>query len=294
VSLSEDQGAEKFGRQLIERVPTWFLPNAAVDRNLAVLDRTIFEAWLAREIEQLREFVRERDPLKTALRIIAQVTQRITGRPLENRPSADSLMEREFFDRPFARLVFGYTNCEGLAYLVYRLVDGVGLDATLVETETEFRHTLIVLKDENGWTLLDPYADFHHYHIRDFPLAEVLGDSSLRELQPYAGSPEYDTLGYPNGSVIDHGLYPGAGALLSRPLAWKFDERSGPPLESLASSLDAYPPTEIAFLTEYLRVRHAHLWHKPPSAGTYANLAIEHQLGGFTKALLLALERGGP
>ena len=277
--------------RLIECVPSWFLPNAEVDERLSLLDTALFEAWVAAEVQRLQPLVVGCRPLDVALRTIAEVNHRITGRPLQSRTSADSLSESEFFDRSYARLLFGYTNCEGLAYLVYRLSKALQLDVTIVETQTEFSHTLIVLKDQDGWTILDPYSDFHHYHVEGFPLATVMDDPSLSTLRPYPESPEYDSLGYPEGSIIEHGLFPGAGALRSRRVVLRFERDSVPSLAEAGRVLLPRGPTDVGFLTSYLRLRHEHLWNDRAPAATYAALAVEHRIGGFSGALLGALDR---
>lgn len=290
MSPADEATVEPVGREFTRREPRWFLPNAPLDEELAKADRALFEAWLCAEVSRLSGDTADLETLPKALHVIREVNRRITGRPLLNRPSADSVSEREFFERCYARLLFGYTNCEGLAYLVYRLCSALGLDVTIIETETEFRHTLVVLKDGGGWTVLDPYADFHHYYVSGFPIAEVLGEPSLASLPPFPDTPEYDSFGFPHGAVIEHGLFPGAGVRVSRQVRLRFESPSLPNLREVAATLAARAEEDLGFFSRFLELRHEHLWERPPKPGAYATLAAEHRLGGFTGTLLATLD----
>lgn len=282
---------EQIARRLIERVPEWFLPNAGRDAELAAADRALFEAWILHEEQQTRDRISTLDTLDAAMLVMQRVRRRVRGRPLENRPSADSYAEPEFFERCFARLVFGYTNCEGLAYIVQRLLDASGIKSVLVETDTRFRHSMIVVFDGDGWAILDPYADFPCYVVPGFPILEVLGKRGCK-LVPFPNAPTYDSFGFPEGAVIKHGLYPASGALTSRVAPLR---EGSPPRTALSQAeyaLRGRHPKDLGFFTEFLGIRHGHVWGSDATAAVaYSALAEGHRIAGFTRALLGALDQ---
>lgn len=286
--MSRGESASRdLGLTFCRSVPDWFTPGRSHEKALARVDALLFREWVKHGCSQLRSRLgRDAAVLPTLLAAVHRVRSTVALRRVGSVASRDSAPSAEFRDSRYGRLVFGHTNCEGGADLVRQLLRGLRIDARLVETTSEYQHTVVFVRTSAGWAFVDPYADFPVYYIDGFVPAVALRRRRLRGLAPLEGVPEYGSFGFPDGAVNEHGLYP-AAAMLERVVMERPEYFRILPRASTARRIldDATKPTS-EFWADYLAVRHDHVWRGQYEPADYLGLLTRHEPSDHHRALV--------
>jgi hypothetical protein len=204
--------------------------------------------------------------------------------------------ESDFLQTRYARLVFGHTNCEGGSHLALVLLRALGFNSHLIETGVKYSHVIVLVLTEEGWGFVDVHSDFPIYQVSGFQPSVALRDPGLCALRPMTDVPAYSSFGFPEGAIIEHGLYPESELqdgieLITR----RFGSQSRPSMGAARELLAKRSEVEgsgTQFLSEFLTTRTAHVWAGSIDSARYSELLTRHRLRGYTRALVLYFAEG--
>jgi hypothetical protein len=147
--------------RLIEEFPSHFFPYAgAANRrdDLGWVDRFVFEWWVAHKARAIAFHLP--DTVGAARSVVALVRSLlVTSHQLAGVHVRDALDEASSLAaRAYACLVLGFTNNEGVSYVVGRLLRAMGYEVYAYRAATggtHDRHTLILLRSEGAGAFID-------------------------------------------------------------------------------------------------------------------------------------------
>ncbi|MFT6396372.1 MAG: hypothetical protein ACJAYU_001115 [Bradymonadia bacterium] len=274
--------------------PAWFRPDAAIDASLEGVDTFLFESWITSVATRLRAELVSATALESASRVARFVRSAVVIRRIPERASSDSLSESRFMRRRYARLLFGYTNCEGGSYLAYRLLRKVGGNCTLAEAHAIHSHTAVVFWADEQWAFLDVMSPVPIYSLKDFAPSDALGNPTLARYRPMDRVPSHESLEYPVQLLVEHGLYP--AELLRKMQCLRRNPKHRPPALRIRKArreiIHGPGIASTAFLRDLLDVRHDHVWDGAVDRRRYRELITRHELSGFEQALMERLAEG--
>jgi hypothetical protein len=273
------------GEALIDRHPDYFLPGRATwsartsDRSAVhALDRLA----MAQFVERTRRTIAlEHEGVAAARACVAVVSELVVNQRATHAHLAESIVDDDFADTAFSRLLRGFQSCEGqnhlLALLLRGFFDRVELFESVDPTSGQGEHIVVRVESDRGWFFADAWSDFPVFYVRE------CGAGALD------GVPEHAELDA-RGELRHHGLYPRAayagGAV--RAMRWTAGHEAR---VALAPS-DRPPPSSFE---AYLRVRLDHVGGRTAGiARRYGELLAKHRIGGLTRAVIERFARREP
>lgn len=173
--------------RLVEAFPSHFFPyvkgnperRTAYVQGIEEADRFLFECWVRREAKSLARH--HPTALSAAWAAVRRVRSLIvTQRDLHGLETRETFHESgSLQNRAYAMLTLGFANCEGLSYVVGRLLRAMGHEVWVYETDRTFgndRHVLLLLASEGAGAFVDPWSDVNVFWVDGWDRARAAVD----------------------------------------------------------------------------------------------------------------------